>query len=105
MLFRKKQDGAVIAEIDVHSRVELQFLGKFGIHASAGGRERLEDGRSFEAAVDPHAAGGGGCLAAGVSALDYQDSGSARAKRDSEREANDASANDDYVPGLHTSAL
>src|ERR1700687_4835631 len=105
MLFRKKQDGAVIAEIDVHSRVELQFLGKFGIHASAGGRERLEDGRSFEAAADQHAAGGVGCLAAGFSALDYQKRGAALAKRDSEREANDASANDDYVPGLHPSAL
>ena len=76
-------------------------MDKFGIHASAGGRERLEDRGSFEAAVDQHAAGGVGCLAAGFSALDYQNSGAPLAERDGKREANDASANDDYVPGLH----
>jgi hypothetical protein len=101
MLRRREHNRPVIAEIDVHSRFELQFSGKFGIHASAGSCERLEDRRSFDAAVDQHAAGGVRCLAAGFSALDYQNSRAALAERDSEREANDASADYDYVPSLH----
>ena len=101
MLWRRKHNRPVIAEIDVHSRFELQFLCKLGIHAGAGGRERLEGGGSFEAAVDQHAASGVRCFATGLSALDYQNRGATPAERDGEREANDASANDDYVPGLH----
>ncbi len=101
MLRRREHNRSVIAEIDVHSRFELQFSRKLGIHASAGSREGLESGRSFEAAVDQHATGGVGGLTAGFAALDYQNSRATLAKRDSERKADDASADDDYVPSLH----
>jgi hypothetical protein len=48
----------MIAQIDVHARFELELVHKPGIQARAGGRKRLEDGRSFEATADQHAAGG-----------------------------------------------
>jgi hypothetical protein len=46
-----------------------------------------------------------GGFAAGLSALDDQDRGTAFAKGDGEREADDAAADDDYVPGLHVGIL
>jgi hypothetical protein len=101
MLRRRKQNRPGIAQIDVHSRFDLEFMRKLGIHARAGRRKRLEDGRGFEAAVNQHASGGVGGFAAGLSALDYQNGCATLAQCDGEREADDASADNNYVPSLH----
>jgi hypothetical protein len=85
----------VIAEIDVHSGFELEFLGEFRIHAGAGSRQRLEGAGSFEAAVDQHATGRVGGFAAGLSALDDQNGRAAFAQCEGERKADYASADDD----------
>ena len=74
---------------------------EFGIHAGAGGGERLESGRSFRAGIDQHPAGGVGGLAAGLSALDDQDGRASPAEGKGEGKADDAPADDDYVPSLH----
>jgi Carboxypeptidase regulatory-like domain len=74
---------------------------EFGIHASAGGGERLESGRSFRAGIDQHPAGGVGGFAAWLSALDDQDGRASPAEGEGEGKADDAPANDDYVPSLH----
>lgn len=63
----------MIAQIDLQARFELELVHKLGIQARAGGRKRLEDGGSFKAAVDQHAAGGVRGFTARLSALDYQD--------------------------------
>jgi len=44
-------------------------------------------------------------FAAGLSALDDEDGGAAFAEGDGEREADDAAADDDYVPSLHVGIL
>jgi hypothetical protein len=74
---------------------------ELGIHLRAGCCQRLQSSGSFERAVDQHAAGGVGGFAAGFSTLDDEDRGAALAEGDGERQADDASADDDYVPGLH----
>src|ERR1700728_477773 len=55
---RRKHNSPMIAQIDVHARFELELVHIPGIQARAGGGKRLEDGRSLEATVDQHAAGG-----------------------------------------------
>ena len=62
----------------------------------------LEGWAGFERAVDEHAAGGVGGLATGLSTLDHENRGAAFAQGDGEGEADDPSADDDYVPGLHS---
>lgn len=101
MLGRGKHNRAVIAQVDVHSGFEFDLLRELGIQAGAGGGEGLESGRSFQAALDQHAAGGVGSLAARLSALDDENAGAASAQRQREREPDDAAANYDYVPNLH----
>ena len=76
-------------------------MDEFGIHARASCRQRLQHIWCFEGAVDQHAAGGVGGFAAGFSTLDDEDRGAALAEGDGERQADDASADDDYVPSLH----
>ena len=80
-------------------------MSEFRIHAGAGGGEWLEWGGGFERAIDQHASGGVGGFVARFSALDDQDGGAAFAQGDSEREADDAAADDDDVPGFHGASL
>ena len=101
MVASRKHNRPVIAQIDVHCRFKLEFLREFGIHACARGRKRLQRSGGLEAAVDQHASGGIGGLAARLSALNYQNAGSAPAQREGEREADDASADNNHVPSLH----
>jgi hypothetical protein len=74
---------------------------EFRIEAGACRGQRLQNRRGFEGAVHQHAAGGVGGLAAGFAALDNQNSGSAFSQGNSQREADDAATDDDYVPSLH----
>ncbi len=76
-------------------------MGEFGIHAGAGCCQRLDNRGSFERAVDQHATGRVGGFAAGFTALDNYDSSPTFAQGDGKREADDAPADDDYVPSLH----
>jgi len=101
MFFREEQDRARIPQIDLHARLDFQFVREFGIQAGARHRQGLKSWQRIEGAVDQHAAGSVGGFAARLSALDDQNAGSAFAQCNREREADDASADDDYVPSLH----
>ena len=101
-VFRRwKHDRTLIPQVDFHSGFEFQFMRELGIHLRASSCQRLQSTGSFEGAVDQHAAGGVGGFAAGFSTLDDEDRGAALAEGDGERQADDASAYDDYVPSLH----
>ncbi len=102
-MFRgRKQNCAVVSQVHFHPRLDFEFVGEFGIHPRACCGERLQGRFGFEGAVDQHAAGGVRGFAAGLSALDQQHGSAALAQGDGEREADDASADDDYVPGSHS---
>lgn len=101
MLDSGEQNRTLVPQIDLHARLKFQLVGKFRIHAGAGRGQGLKGCRSLKGAVNQHAARGVGGFTAGFSALYYQDGSSTFAQGDREREADDASADDDYVPGLH----
>jgi hypothetical protein len=63
----------------------------------------LKRGRSFERTIDEHAASGVRGFAARFTAFDYQHGHTPLAEGEGEREADDASADDDDVPSLHVS--
>ena len=101
MLGRWKKNGPEVPQVDFHSRLDFQFVSEFGIQAGASGGQRLKDPGRLEGTVDEHSSCSVGGFAAGLSALDDQDGGAALPQRDREREADDPSADDDYVPSLH----
>jgi len=105
VLDRQKKNGARVAQIDFHSRFHFDFVSEFRVHAGAGGGQWLESGGGLERGVDQHASGSVGGFVAWLSALDDQDGGAAFAQGDGEREADDASADDDDVPGFHGASL
>lgn len=101
MLGSWKHNCPVIAQIDVHCRFKLEFLRKLGIHAGARGRKRLQGSGSFDGTIDQHPARGIGGLTARLSALNDENGCAAPAQREGEREADDASADNDYIPSFH----
>lgn len=76
-------------------------MGELGIHSGAGRRERLQGRRRFDQTIHQHASGGVRSFTAGFAALDDENPGAALAKGDGQRQADDAAADDDDVPGLH----
>jgi hypothetical protein len=71
----------------------------------AGAGQGLEGRLRFEGTVDQHTAGGVGGFTARLSAFDDQDGGAAFADCNGEREADDAAADNDYIPSLHLGIL
>jgi hypothetical protein len=92
---------ALVAQVDLHSRFHFQLMDKLGIHAGACRRQRLKSRESFKRAVDQHSAGGVRGFAARLSALDHEDASPTSTQRAGQREADSASADDDYVRSLH----
>lgn len=101
MLRRWKQDCAVVPQVDFHPRLEFESMREFRIQAGARSCQSLQNWRSFKGAVNQHAAGGMRGFAARFSAFDNQDCRAAFARSNCEGEADDAPADDDYVPSLH----
>jgi len=105
MFFGREENCSLVPQVDFHARFDFQFVDELRIHLRAGGSERLKCRGSFEGTVDQHAARGVRGFAARFSALDHKDAGTALAQRDGEREADNASTDDDYVPSLHAAIL
>ncbi len=101
MFGRRKKNGPEVAQVDFCPGFDFQFVREFRIHAGAGPGEWPERGRRFHRTVDEHSSRGVGGFAAGFSALDDQDGGAALPQGDRQREADDATADDYYIPSLH----
>jgi hypothetical protein len=102
VLRRGNHDGAVVPQIHFRAGLDLNFMGKLRIHARARHRNGLQSGRCLKRAVHQHAAGRVRGLAPRFASLYKQNCRASLAQRYGKREANDASADDDYVPGLHS---
>src|SRR4029077_4558346 len=74
---------------------------EFGMHARAGGGQRLQYGWSLNATLNQHPGGGVRSFLSGFAALHHQDLCPTLAQRDRKRQPDDATANDDDVPTLH----
>ena len=98
----RNNERTLVPQIDLCPGLNLDLMSKFRIHARTGHRERLQCGWRLERAIDQHAASSVGCFAARLSAFDHQNAGPAPAQRDGKGEADDPSADDDYVPTLHS---
>ena len=100
---REEQDRAEIPQVNLHPRFNFEFMGELRVHSGARGRQRLQGGWRFKRAIDQHASGGVRGFAARFTAFDYQHGRTPLAEGEGEREADDASADDDDVPSLHVS--
>jgi hypothetical protein len=100
-MFGRKQNCALVAQINVDAGFILQLMREFEIHARAGGGERLQYGWSLDAALNQHPGGGMRGFLSGFAALYHQNLRPTLTQRDRKRQPDDASANDDDVPTLH----
>ena len=98
----RKKDCSLVPQIDLRPRLDLDFVGEFGVHARTGDSERLQCGWSFQRAIDQHAASGMRCFAARLAAFDHQNAAPALAQCDGKRKPDNPAADDDYVPSLHS---
>src|SRR5579862_2267548 len=94
-----EQKRALGAEIDVFASLVLEFVNELRIHLGAGGGEGLQD---TESVVAEHSSGCVGGLAAGLATFDHEHGCALLAKVACESEPDDAAADDEDVPGLHS---
>src|SRR5437667_1146989 len=102
VLRRREQDRAIVAQVDIDSRLILQLVNKFGIHPRACRRQRLQKRRSLQTALNEHSRSRVRSLAARLSTLHHQNPRSTLAQRNRQREPDDPATNDDDVPGFHS---
>ena len=74
----------MIAKINLQAGLVLQFVNEFGIHACAGGSQRLKGSRSFQRAVDQHARRRMRSFAPGFSTFHHQNCQAKFAQRNRE---------------------
>jgi hypothetical protein len=102
VLRRLKYDRALIPQVDENSRFRLQLMRKLRIHARAGDCQVLHGARGFGTTIHQHSARGVRGFAARLPFINHKNAGALLAEFERQREADDACANYDYVPILHT---